>query len=73
MTRQEIEAFLAAAHYGSISAAAGQLYVTQPALSRRIQNLERELGLQLFTRGQGFRGISLTEQGRAVLPVARQW
>ena len=73
MTRQEIEAFLAAAHYGSISAAAGQLYVTQPALSRRIQNLERELGLQLFTRGQGFRGISLTEQGRAFLPVARQW
>ena len=73
MTKQEIEAFLTAAHYGSITVAAGQLYITQPALSRRIQNLERELGYQLFTRGQGFRGISLTEQGRAFLPVARQW
>ena len=73
MTKTEIEAFLAVAQYGSISAAADQIYVTQPALTRRIQNLERELEYRLFTRGKGLRGSSLTEQGRAFLPIAQRW
>ena len=44
MTELEIEAFLAIVRTGSISAAAQKLYVTQPALSRRIHALEQELG-----------------------------
>ena len=73
MTKSELEAFLAVIHYGSISAAAEQLYITQPALSRRIQNLEAELDYQLIHREKGIRGITLTEQGKAFLSVARKW
>ena len=73
MTRLEIEAFLAVVQYGSLSAAAEQLFVTQPALSRRIQNLESELEYKLIHREKGVRGISLTEQGKAFLSVAQKW
>lgn len=73
MTKSEVEAFLAVVHYGSISAAAEQLYITQPALSRRIQNLEAELDYQLIHREKGIRGITLTERGKAFLSVARKW
>lgn len=73
MTKSEIEAFLAAVHYGSLSAAAEQLYITQPALSRRLQNLETELEYKLINRDKGVRGISLTEQGKAFLSVAQKW
>ena len=73
MTKPEIEAFLAVVQYGSISAAAEQIYVTQPALTRRIQNLEKELDYRLFARGKGIRGSSLTVRGRAFLPIAQRW
>ena len=73
MTKSEIEAFLAAVEYGSLSAAAEQIYVTQPALSRRIQNLEAELGYTLFRREKGMRSISLTAEGQAFLSVAQKW
>ena len=73
MTQPEIEAFLAVVQYGSISAAADQIYITQPAITRRIQNLERELEYRLFQRGKGIRGSSLTERGRAFLPIAQRW
>jgi len=73
MTKSEIDAFIAASQYGSLSEAATQIFVTQPALTRRIQNLERELGYDLFMRGKGKRGITLTPQGQAFLPVARRW
>ena len=42
MTRTELESFLAVVQAGSLSAAARSLYITQPALSRRIQSLEQE-------------------------------
>ena len=45
MTELELEAFLAVVRTGSITAAARSLYVTQPALSRRIRALEEELGI----------------------------
>lgn len=73
MTYLEIEAFLTIIKSGSISAAANQLYVTQPALSRRIQSLEQELGYPLFVRQKGVRSISLTEEGTAFIPVAEKW
>jgi DNA-binding transcriptional LysR family regulator len=63
MLLAQIEAFLAVAERRTVSAAAGVLYVTQPALTTRIKNLERELGVQLFVRTP--RGMRLTAEGRA--------
>src|SRR3954447_17295507 len=50
---------------GSLSAAAGALRFTQPAVSRQIAALEREAGAQLLERTP--RGIRLTEPGRILL------
>ncbi len=63
MLLAQIDAFLAVAERRSVSAAAAVLYVTQPALTTRIKNLERELGVQLFVRTP--RGMRLTAEGRA--------
>ena len=56
------------ARLGSISRAAEALFITQPALTARIQALERALGAQLLHRGRI--GSRLTEAGRAFLPHA---
>ncbi|MDO4345122.1 MAG: LysR family transcriptional regulator [Eubacteriales bacterium] len=73
MTHLEIEAFFEIIKSGSISLAAQNLYVTQPALSRRIKTLEEELGYALFLRRKGQRRIELTPQGEAFVSVARKW
>lgn len=66
----EIQAFVAVAQTGSFTTAAEQLFVSQPAISRRIELLERELGAPLFERGRG--GARLTDAGEAFLGFARQ-
>ncbi len=70
MLLAQIEAFLTVAERRSVSAAAGVLYVTQPALTTRIRNLERELGVDLFVRTS--RGMRLTAEGRAFRPHAQR-
>jgi LysR family glycine cleavage system transcriptional activator len=55
--------FAAAARLQSFTAAARELYVTQGAISRMVQSLEQDLGVQLFTRNG--RTITLTPAGRA--------
>ena len=72
MTQSEVEAFLMVARWGSISAAAERLFVTQPALSRRLQAMEAEMDCKLFLRERGTRGVALTEAGQAFLPVAEK-
>ena len=52
-----------------MTGAAERLHVSQPALSKRIRALERQLGATLLERQP--RGVALTEAGRAVLPAAR--
>ncbi|NPV44313.1 MAG: LysR family transcriptional regulator [Firmicutes bacterium] len=52
----------------SFTKAAKELFVTQQALSRRIKNLEKEIGAPLFTRNS--RGVDLTELGKHILPKA---
>lgn len=64
-----LEAFLAAAETGSFSGAAGRVYLTQPAISKRIAALERELGARLFDRFG--RRVHLTEAGRVLQTHAR--
>ena len=54
--------FLAVAREGTIVGAAKFLHVTQPTLSRQLQDLEEELGQQLFIRSN--RTITLTPEGR---------
>ena len=63
MLLTQVEAFLTVAERRSVSEAATVLYVTQPALTTRIKNLERELGVELFVRTP--RGMRLTAEGRA--------
>ena len=60
MTHPEIEAFLLSAKTGTITAAAEQLYVTQPALSRRIRSLEAELGYPCTVIATGGLASSIT-------------
>jgi len=63
-------AFLAVAETGSFSRAAERLFLTQPAVSKRIAALEQELGSPLFDRIG--RRVALTEAGRALLPRVRR-
>ncbi len=53
--------FLAVAHEGSITAAANVLHLTQPTLTRQLQDLEYELKQKLFIRGK--HNITLTNEG----------
>lgn len=62
-------AFVAVAETASFSDAAEQLFVTQPAISKRVSALERELEVQLFDRIG--RRVTLTEAGSALLTRAR--
>jgi DNA-binding transcriptional LysR family regulator len=50
MELRHLRSFVAVADSGSISLAARRLNVTQPALSRQIQDLERDMGVRLFDR-----------------------
>ena len=59
--------FAAAAASGSFSRAADLLFVTQGAVSRQIQTLEKYLGCPLFVRHK--RGLKLTTEGQLLLPV----
>ena len=69
MDTNTLQAFLAVADNGSFSLAAEQLFLTQPAISKRIASLEDELATKLFER-LGKR-VLLTEAGRTLLPKAR--
>lgn len=69
MKPQGIEHFIAIAEAGSIRAAARQLGISQPALTRSLQALEKSLGVQLMQRG--VRGVSLTHEGTTFAARAR--
>jgi len=62
MTIQQLRCFVSAAHWQSIRRAADELYISQPAVTHHIQNLENELNVQLFQRIN--QQIRLTEQGK---------
>jgi DNA-binding transcriptional LysR family regulator len=61
--------FTTVAEEGNIVRAARKLRVAQPALSRQIQHLEREVGVSLFERER--RGVRLTDAGSALLNGTR--
>lgn len=70
MELRELKYFLAVAKEQSISKAAEALFVTQPNLSRQMQNLENEIGQRLFIRGS--RKITLTEAGQLLKKRAEE-
>jgi len=63
-----LRAFEAAARHGSLTRAAEELLVQQPAVSRQVKELERQMGVQLFRRGSD--GLSITPEGAKLFQVA---
>ena len=68
MDTDQLRAFVALARTGKFTAAAKSLGVAQPTLSRRVQQLERELAARLVVRAPG--GVVLTGAGTRFLPQA---
>lgn len=58
----QLQQLVAIVEHGSLRAAARRLGLPQPALTRSVRSLERELGCELFTRAA--QGMTLTPQGR---------
>lgn len=65
---ESLDVFRTVARYGSITLAARALNFTQSAVSRQIAVLERQTGVRLFHRQP--RGVTLSEEGRCLLPHA---
>ena len=65
-----LEAFVAVAEQGGFQKAAETLFITQTALTRRLQNLESLLGVKLVERTT--RSVALTKLGADFLPQARR-
>jgi DNA-binding transcriptional LysR family regulator len=60
--------FVAIAEAGTVIAASENVRIAQPAMSRQLRQLERELGVDLFDRQHG--RLTLSSAGRALLPLA---
>ena len=70
MEMRHLRYFLAVAEALSFTKAALQLRVVQPALSRQLQNLEDEIGVDLLHRSP--RGVTLTAEGKLFLEEVRE-
>jgi len=70
MDLDDLRAFLAVVEAGSVTAAATRLHLSQPAVTRRLQRLEAELGVELFDRHA--KPLAPTPAGRAALEKGRQ-
>ena len=73
---RQLEQLVAIADRGSLSAAARELHLSQPALTRSMQRLEDEFGVELFTHEKNRvtlneAGLLAVEQARGVLGAAR--
>jgi len=67
---RDLRYFVAVAEELHFTRAAEKLYVSQPALSKQIRALERQLGAELFRRDR--QGVALTAAGAALLPYAER-
>ena len=70
MTLKQLQYVVTTAEAGSITEAAGKLFIAQPSLTAAIHELENEFGITLFTRSG--KGIELTPEGDEFLGYARQ-
>ena len=70
MTLLQLKYIVKIVECGSMNEASHELYVSQPALSSSVKELEKELGIEIFTRSS--QGIALTVDGAEFLTYARQ-
>lgn len=70
MQLQQLVYFVAVSRTRHFTRAAEDVHVSQPALSKQIRTLERELGTPLFSRARG--NVALTAAGETLLPLARR-
>lgn len=70
MNFQQLSTFVTVLGEGSMTAAAEKLYLTQPAVSQQIRNLEEEMGVELLVRG--VRQVKPTLQGQLLYEYARK-
>ena len=71
MNLAAFEAFIKVMETGSISLAADQLFITQPAVTKRIHSLEDYFGVKLFESAG--RGIQATHAAHSLLPKVKNW
>ena len=69
MTLQQLKYVVTVAETGTITEAAGKLYISQPSLTNAIHELEREMQIVIFNRTN--KGISLSKEGDIFLGYAR--
>ena len=72
MDMETLRIFLDVQRSGSITAAANNHYMTQPAIGKRIAQLERELDVTLFQRGKGHSHVELTPEGKSFSDIAER-
>lgn len=70
MTLQQLRYVVVVAEAGTITEAAGRLYISQPSLTNAIHELEKEMNIRIFNRTN--KGISLSREGEDFLGYARQ-
>ena len=70
MELKSLKSFLTIARLGNITKASEELFISQPALTRQIQDLELELGTKLLERSR--KGTSLTDAGKLLKDHARK-
>ncbi|OTG84284.1 LysR family transcriptional regulator [Acinetobacter sp. ANC 5054] len=71
MNLAAFEAFIKVMETGSISLAADQLFITQPAVTKRIHSLEEYFGVKLFESAG--RGVQATHAANSLLPKVKSW
>ncbi len=67
---KDVEYVLAIAKHRSLTMAADELYITQPALSKYVKNIESRLGAPLFVHGK--RPLQLTKEGELFVTYAKE-
>lgn len=70
MTLQQLKYITTVAGKASLTEAAGELYISQPSLTKAIKELEKEMGITIFDRTN--KGISVSKEGEVFLAYARQ-
>ena len=70
MTLQQLKYVIEVARSRSISKAAQNLFISQPSLSNALKELEKEMGITIFSRTN--KGIMITPEGSEFLGYARQ-
>jgi DNA-binding transcriptional LysR family regulator len=68
-----MDTFLALVRTQNVSRAAEQLNLAQSTISKRLKQIELELGTVLFERVQGNKTFRITPAGEALIPVAERW